>query len=271
MTQATSNGDHQGTRQSTQPLQLLVVDDDVLGRSMMEILLSPEGYRLDFACDGAEALQAIKSRSYDLVFMDLVLPDMNGRDVCREVRQWEGGKRHVPIVAVTAYDLPGQPLELIKAGMDDYLFKPYDLRGLTRMIRLYAVGDDTASVGASGMPTSAPAGDSPVLDIAGSLEDFSNDAASYRELLSDFLDSLPSRLEKMRAAQQESDMDRLGRECHSLKGISAGLGALRLSRLSGQLSGILRERGPASTPEILRQIEQGMDELRSEAKIYLAS
>src|SRR5512141_982737 len=118
-----------------------------MGRSVMQIMLSPQGYQLDFACDGAEALQAIKSQPYDLVFMDLVLPDMNGRDVCREVRRWEAGKRHVPIVAVTAYDLPGQPLELVKAGMDDYLFKPYDARSLTRMIRLYASGESDELAG----------------------------------------------------------------------------------------------------------------------------
>lgn len=269
MTEAVSVTSDPGTGQSAQPLRLLVVDDDALGRSMMEIMLAAQGFQLDFACDGAEALQAIKSQAYDLVFMDLVLPDMNGRDVCREVRQWEAGKRHVPIVAVTAYDLPGQPLELVKAGMDDYLFKPYDVRGLTRIVRLYAAGDDSSAPATAGVPASAT--DNPVLDIAGSLEDFSNDAASYRELLSDFLDSLPSRLAKMRDAQQANDIDRLGRECHSLKGISAGLGALRLSRLSAHLSGALRDGGLASTSDILRQIEQGMEELRSEAKVYLAS
>src|SRR5690349_4544203 len=92
-------------------LRLLVVDDDQLNQSIIQIMLSPHGYLLEFASNGAEALEAIKARSYDLVFLDLILPDMNGRDVCRQVRAWEDGKAHLPIVALTAYDLPGQPLE----------------------------------------------------------------------------------------------------------------------------------------------------------------
>src|SRR5512140_1681398 len=96
-------------------LRLLVVDDDQLNQSIIQIMLAPQGYLLDFASNGSEALEAIKAGSYDLVFLDLILPDINGRDVCRQVRAWEAGKTHLPIVALTAYDLPGQPLELVKA------------------------------------------------------------------------------------------------------------------------------------------------------------
>ena len=256
------------SRAQHQP-RLLIVDDDPLSRSMMDLMLAPHGYQLGFACDGAEALQAVESGQYDLVFMDLVLPDMNGRDVCRAIRQWEAGKSRIPIVAVTGLDLPGQPLELIKAGMDDYVFKPYDVRTLTRLIRQYTGGEDdgTQPDGADTAGASQP----PALDISGSLEDFADDVESYQELLSDFIGSLPGRMEKMLRAQQDRDMERLGRECHSLKGISAGLGALRLSRLSGRLCNELRNGQQVDTEERLRQIERCMTELQGEARVYLGS
>src|SRR5512147_2341052 len=142
--------------------RLLIVDDDPLSRSMMDLMLAPHGYELGFACDGAEAILAIKSGQYDMVFMDLILPDTNGRDVCREIREWEAGNSRIPIVAVTGLDLPGQPLALIKAGMDDYVFKPYDVRTLTRLIGLYTGGEEAGTGGATS-PSYAP-----VLDIAGS-------------------------------------------------------------------------------------------------------
>src|SRR5512138_3753123 len=104
---AKTNPDHS---QAQRRPRLLIVDDDPLSRSMMDLMLAPHGYELGFACDGMEAIQAIQSGQYDMVFMDLILPDMNGRDVCREVRDWEGGKSRIPIVAVTGLDLPGQPL-----------------------------------------------------------------------------------------------------------------------------------------------------------------
>ena len=253
-----------------QPLRLLIVDDDPLSRSMMDLMLSPQGYCLGFASDGATALEAIRSGAYDLVFMDLILPDMNGQDVCREVRRWEAGGRHIPIVAVTGLDLPGQPLELVRAGMDDYVFKPYNVRTLTRLIRLYADGDEAAARATeAGAPDDLQ--DLPVLDIDGSLQDFGDDAESYRELLSDYVGSLPVRLERMLDAQREGDLERLGRECHSLKGISAGLGAVRLSRLAGRFNAALRAGDGASVPERLAQIEQSMQELQAEARAYLSS
>ncbi len=248
--------------------RLLIVDDDPLSRSMMDLMLAPQGYKIDCASDGAEAIQAIQSGQYDLVFMDLILPDMNGRDVCRVIRQWEAGERRIPIVAVTGLDLPGQPLELIKAGMDDYIFKPYDVRTLTRVIRLYTGRDEDAADG-QGVADQASLQDNPVLDIESSVQDFGDDAESYQELLSDFIGSLPGRLEKMLRAQQDCDMERLGRECHSLKGIAAGLGAMRLSRICSQVCTSLRNGQQIPVAEKLQQIEQCMQELRAEAQVYL--
>lgn len=260
---------NQDVSQVQRRLRLLIVDDDPLSRSMMDLMLAPHGYELGFACDGTEAVQAIKSGRYDMVFMDLILPDMNGRDVCREIREWEAGKSRIPIVAVTGLDLPGQPLELIKAGMDDYVFKPYDVRTLTRLIGLYT--GEEAGAGAPRAGGAAGSQQAPVLDIAGSLEDFADDTESYQELLNDFVSSLPVRLDKMLQAQQDGDRERLGREWHNLKGISAGLGALRLSRLAGQLCTALRSGQQLDSTEALRQIDGAMKELQGEAQAYLDS
>ena len=252
-------------------LRLLVVDDDPLGRSLMEIMLSPFGYRIEYACDGQEALQAIQSQRHDLVFMDLVLPDMNGMDVSRQVRDWEAGKRHLPIIAVTAYDLPGQPLEMIKAGLDDYVFKPYDARGLRRMIQLYTSPDGHDGLAESGSDRQRTLAEAPVLDYKSSLADLSGDAEGYRGLLKDFLAGLPARLEKMVQAEAAGDYERLGRETHSLKGISAGLGAMRLSRLAAYLNYCCGEGPRQRAAETLERVRQGMIELQEEASSYLAS
>jgi CheY-like chemotaxis protein len=203
------------------------------------------------------------------VFMDLILPDMNGREVCRQVRQWEAGTRHVPIVALTAYDLPGQPFELVKAGMDDYVFKPYDLRGLTRIIQLYAGGNGQQTADQSAPEQDTLAALAPVLDLQTSLADFAGDVSGYQELLGDFIKALPTRLEKMRQAEADGDMERLGRECHSLKGIAAGLGAMQLSRLASQLNRATSNGQRASAPELLRRIESSMAELRAEVEGFL--
>ncbi len=252
-------------------LRLLVVDDDPLNQNIMELMLLPLGYELEYACDGAEALEAIKTKPYDLVFMDLMLPDMSGREVCRQVRVWEAGKRHVPIIAVTGYDMPGQPMELFKAGMDDYIFKPYDLRGVKRIIGLYAKHDERAEGAQADKRNTALEQEAAVLDTAGSLADFSNDVEGYKDLLRDFLKGLPARLERMRRAHEAEDFERLNRECHTLKGVSAGLGAMRLSRLSTLLGRACAEGQQALTDPLLAEVEAAVVELQSEADQFLNS
>ena len=250
-------------------LRFLVVDDDPLNRNMMELMLAPHGYELEFATDGSEALEAIKSRPFDLVFMDLILPDMNGRDVARQVREFEAGKQHLPIVAVTAFDMPGQPLELVKAGMDDYIFKPYDFRGLSRIIQLYAV-DQGQGPGNPVEPSARVLGpDAPVLDTAGTLQDFSDDVDGYKELLRDFLASLPVRFGKMEQAYTAGDYESLSRECHTLKGVSAGLGAMRLSRLATQLGRSCADGHRHSAESLLRELDEALAQVRAEAATFL--
>ncbi|HEX8991568.1 MAG TPA: response regulator [Anaerolineales bacterium] len=251
-------------------LRLLIVDDDPLGRSLMKIMLAPYGYEIESACDGQEALQAIKSQRFDLVFMDLVLPDMNGMDVSRQVREWEAGQRHLPIIAVTAYDLPGQPLEMIRAGLDDYIFKPYEARGLRRMIQLYTNPDGRDAPSEARADGRHALAEAPVLDYKSSLADLSGDAEGYRGLLKDFLAALPARLDKMVQAEAAADYERLGRETHSLKGISAGLGAMRLSRLAAYLNYCCGEGSRQGAAEALERVKQGMIELQEEASSYLA-
>jgi CheY-like chemotaxis protein len=237
----------------------------------MELMLSPLGYTLEYACDGAEALEAIKTKPYHLVFMDLMLPDINGTDVCRQVREWEAGQRHVPIVAVTGLDMPGQPLELFKAGMDDYIFKPYDLRGITRIINLYALGENNGANGETEAGNTRPVVELPVLDSAGCLADFSHDVDGYKELLRDFLAGLPARLEKMHRAREAGDFERLNRECHTLKGVSAGLGAMRLSRLATQLGRACADGQQPSAGALLEQLEKAVEELQATGRDFLES
>jgi CheY-like chemotaxis protein len=270
-TGVSGKGGSAGTESKRRRLRFLVVDDDALNRDMMQLMLAPLDHQLDFAGDGTEALEAIKSQPYDLVFLDLILPDMSGREVCRLVREWEAGKRRVPIVAVTAYDLPGQPLEMIKAGMDDYIFKPYDLRGLSRIIELYA-GEDSHQQALDGdAANQLPDPNIPILDWKGSLQDFSNDVDGYKGLLTDFLASLPGRLEKILDAQGAGNLAQLDRECHTLKGVSAGLGARRLSRLAAQVGRACNSGKSTAIASLVQLLQQAMAELKAEGDAFLRS
>ncbi|MGA3044920.1 MAG: response regulator, partial [Bryobacteraceae bacterium] len=103
--------------------RVLVVDDELDIREGLETLLSLEGYSVDLAANGTEGLRKIESRAYDLVLLDLMMPDRSGMDVLHEVR---GRDRETPIFMITAYGSVEAAVEALKLGANDYFSKPWD-------------------------------------------------------------------------------------------------------------------------------------------------
>jgi CheY-like chemotaxis protein len=116
-------------------LHILVVDDDALGRRLMHLILTKEGHRVDVASNGLEALEAVKHHRFDIVFMDLHMPDMDGMEASRQIRAWEGAGAHTFIVALTASYLPEIGEALFEAGMDNYISKPLDVTQVQRLLK----------------------------------------------------------------------------------------------------------------------------------------
>jgi DNA-binding NtrC family response regulator len=103
--------------------KVLVVDDEIDIREGLELLLTTEGYSVDLAQNGTEGLQKIESRAYDLVLLDLMMPDRSGMDVLREVRTRD---RETPIFMITAYGSVEAAVHALKLGANDYFSKPWD-------------------------------------------------------------------------------------------------------------------------------------------------
>src|SRR5215472_3810875 len=103
--------------------RVLVVDEEADIREGLEFLLTSEGYAVDLAQNGTEGLQKIESRAYDLVLLDLMMPDRSGMDVLQEVRQRD---RETPIFMITAYGSLEAAVQALKLGANDYFPKPWD-------------------------------------------------------------------------------------------------------------------------------------------------
>jgi CheY-like chemotaxis protein len=116
-------------------LKILVVDDDALGRRLMHLILTKEGHRVDLAANGLEAVEAVKQNQFDIVFMDLHMPEMDGMEASRQIRAWENGDSHTFIVALTASYLPEIGQALFDAGMDNYISKPLDVAQVQRLLK----------------------------------------------------------------------------------------------------------------------------------------
>lgn len=126
--------DRQSSSKNNPPLKILVVDDDVLNRRLMKVLLAHEGYQVDVASNGLEAFDAVKIQKFDIVFMDLRMPVMDGMEASRRIREWENGGPHTFIVALTASYLPDEGDRLFKAGIDNYISKPFQMEHIRRLL-----------------------------------------------------------------------------------------------------------------------------------------
>lgn len=119
-------------------LAILVVDDDELNRYLMHILLSREGHHVEVASNGLEAFNIVKSKKFDIVFMDLQMPIMDGVEASQKIREWESGGVSTFIVALTASYLPERGEKLFEAGIDNYIPKPFELHHIQRMLKYRA-------------------------------------------------------------------------------------------------------------------------------------
>ena len=121
---------------------LLVVEDNVINQEVARGIAAKLGYTCDVVGDGIEALEALERRGYGAVLMDCRMPNMDGFQATEEVRRREAGRRHVPIIAMTAGALREDRERCIDAGMDDYLTKPVKLRQLEAVLERWITGGD---------------------------------------------------------------------------------------------------------------------------------
>ena len=120
--------------------RILVADDNLVNQAVAVRMVEKLGCRADVVANGREAVAALERAAYDLVFMDCLMPEMDGFQATAEIRQREGAARHTPIVAVTANAMKGDQDKCLQAGMDDYVGKPVSLKELAAALERWVPG-----------------------------------------------------------------------------------------------------------------------------------
>lgn len=117
-------------------LKILLVEDNKNNQKLAQSMLRRIGFDADTASNGVDALKALETKRYDMVLMDVQMPEMDGLEATRRIRNASSGTidRNIPIIAMTAYALKTDRLRFIEAGMDDYMSKPISLGTLREMI-----------------------------------------------------------------------------------------------------------------------------------------
>jgi len=247
--------------------RILVVEDTPVNQKVAVAMLENLGYEAFVVGTGLEAVEACSSAAYEAVLMDCQMPGMDGYKAAAWIRQREGTRRRVPIVALTAGVGPGDRERCLAAGMDDYLGKPVRLQTLDSTLRKWIprMGELPAPAAiASGLPAEHPLR---VLELQGR-------GALVVEIIDLFLETTPQRLEQMREARLKGDTKDLFSLAHSLKGAAVQLGAWGMAELCQKIQTLGRAGSMAETGDALYRLEaefQGAARLLAAEKDRLAS
>ena len=204
-------------------LQILVVDDNVMNQSLMKHLLSQWGTSFIIVGNGLEALDALQTKTFDLVLMDIQMPKMDGYTTTRHIR--EELKLDTPIIAMTAHAMAGEREKCLSNGMNDYISKPINEEHLFKMIVKF-VGPKIEAVSAA-MPVTALRSYQ-FIDLA-YMKDISKGNVSYEQLVTGhFIEGIPADVDNLETAFVMKDLPGVKRIAHDMKTSVAIMGLLPL-------------------------------------------
>ncbi|MFL7900127.1 response regulator [Azospirillum argentinense] len=224
--------------------RILVAEDNPVNLQVTLALLRRAGHAVDSVSNGLEAVNAVAALPYDLVLMDVQMPEMDGLAATRAIRRMGGSAARVPIVAMTANAMEGDQAVCLAAGMDDYLPKPIAVDQLLRTVARWS-GYPKES-GPDKPEMSHEAGTPPRIDHAKrqDLREAIGDEG-FAMLMETFLHETPGHLDRLRQAAQSGDFATVEREAHILKGSTGNVGFAQASALADELVAAARNRDVA--------------------------
>jgi CheY-like chemotaxis protein/HPt (histidine-containing phosphotransfer) domain-containing protein len=265
---------------SPNPARVLLVEDNVNNRRIVQLLLQRLGIEPDVAEDGAAAVDAYKGKHYDLILMDIQMPNMDGLEASRRIRALEEsqGRPHTPIMAVTANAMPEDRTACAAAGMDDFISKPVRKQSFLQAVDHWLHeedeefdADDTVKNPRGIMNQAAPptiAATEPVVaenleppfDLS-VLQRLANDVGDeiIPILLEGFEEDLHKQPDELQGLADSGDLETLTRVVHTIKGSAATFGANRLAGAAFAVETEAREVNMdavrALLPTLLAEIE----------------
>jgi signal transduction histidine kinase/CheY-like chemotaxis protein/HPt (histidine-containing phosphotransfer) domain-containing protein len=237
---------------SVRALRVLVAEDDVVNQRVAQLMLERLGQRPDVVGDGVEAVEAVRRTPYDLVLMDVQMPQLDGLEATRRIRDELPPERQPRIVAMTAGATSEDRERSLAAGMDDHLAKPVRRDELAAVLARAQARPPVAAPGPAPVPEAAEPVDHAVLEaLTGRHGD--RGRALRARLVQTWRTETGGRVEALEAAAADDDQDAVLRLVHTVKGGSAALGAVRLAAACARLEAGVRA-GAVPLPEVARQV-----------------
>ncbi len=256
------------------PLKILVTEDNVVNQKVALKVLDKMGYRADVAGNGLEAIEAIKRQQYDVVLMDVQMPELDGLETTRYiVKNWTKEQRP-RIIAMTAGAMKGDKEKCLEAGMDDYVTKPIQFNELVTALKKCKTNGKSESLAVENQEktmksqTDLPAIDETVLQMLAEMDD-DGENGFLKEMITIYLNESPPIIENIKKALEAGDQELFTRSAHTLKSSSANLGAMNLSQMSKELEMISKNGDFMEAPEKYKLLENEFDRVKKALEEYL--
>jgi CheY-like chemotaxis protein len=210
---------------------ILLAEDNPTNQKLAIRLLQKAGYPVDVVSTGKEAITAVQNKKYKLVLMDVQMPEMDGFEATRRIREISPEYMNLPIIAMTAYAMSGDRERCLEAGMNDYLSKPLNVDELFKIIENYSGG--ASPDGTDEQPLNTldimlqKASD--LFDLEKALPRFGDDLPTFFELLGEFLEHIKTSISDMEKALLNNDAKKIHFLAHSIKGASSNFEAKTIS------------------------------------------
>jgi|GEM_PF-559075 len=225
------------------PVRILVAEDNIINQTLCNIILQQLGYQADIAGNGLEALEKMQSTHYDIIFMDVQMPNMDGLEATREIVRITPADRMPKIIAMTAFALEGDKDKCIEAGMNDYISKPIKIEEIQQMIEKWGKDKKRKKDPMKANPVSQPAKESAKADnlldqnAIDRLKDINSkvDPNFLSQVINMFTQQAPVMIDEILSQEKSGDLLKMSQTAHKLKGSCLNLGARQLAEVCRQI------------------------------------
>ena len=245
-------------RESKRRLRILLAEDNPVNQKVAAKMLERMGHTVSIAENGAEALGALGKQSFDLILMDIQMPEVDGFEATRSIREREiiTGE-HLPIVAMTAHAMKGDKERCLQAGMDGYLAKPINARQLFETVENLFHDRQAADE-----PPEVPVGAGYALDRTKMLERIGGDRDLLKEVAGIFVSECPRMISDIRDAVKDGDAEALQKAAHALKGSVSNFAAEAAAQAAQRLEMMGRTRAMSDASHAFKELEREIDRVR---------
>ncbi len=251
--------------------RILVVEDSHINRLVLLSMLRKEGFDADVVGNGIDALQAMQKTGYDLVFMDCQMPEMDGYEATRLLRQGKYGVKNpdVAVVAITANALKGDREKCLRAGMDEYIAKPVRKLEIVSVLEKFVDKRLPVAEHAANNNRKPPSSmkNNVIFQEEEMLDRLQHDMEVARMIIENFLEDVPQQVARLRAAVVGKTVEDIQMTAHSIKGAALMIGGNMLSKVAFEIEMAAKEDDLSRAEQLLPEMEAQLDALRNRLEV----